>query len=191
MWGSRRHHGKNKLQVCPSFVNGRRTLWKEMDGIDHRRILRNTDFRKTTYGTWGPNNWIPLKLHYLCAHRNLGVFMYLHKYRYLGLKTTVVGLSLIPMTSTTTCLNADNCQTYVRSAHTPEIQNHLPTNLLAILTHQHFLNLSTCLYLPLPLPKKATVLSWLDAVLTSSLTHLPASGLISFPPILHTIPRTV
>ena len=107
---------------------------------------------------------------------------------------TVVGLSLIPITSPTVCLNADNFQTYLWLVYFLEIQNHPPTDLLAILPHQHFLTLSTCLYPQHPppsLPKKATTLSYLDAVLTPSLPHLPASRFISFSLILHTIARIV
>lgn len=113
---------------------------------DHRRVFRNVDLRKTTYRNWGLNNCIPLKL-FMCSHKPCSLYLP-PKYMYLGLKSTVASLSLIPMTSITVYLNADNSQTYVRSARSPEIQNHLSTSLLVILTHKHFLNLSTSLYSP-------------------------------------------
>lgn len=94
------------------------------------------------------------------------------------------------MTSVTTCLNAGTSPTHTRSVSSPELQNHLPADLLATLTHKCFLNLSTCLYSPNPCPRKSPYfLSW-NATLTSSFPHLPASSLISFPPILYSIARS-
>lgn len=42
--------------------------------LDHRRILRNTDLRKTTYESWKPSNWIPLKL-FACPHKLLSLYV--------------------------------------------------------------------------------------------------------------------
>lgn len=151
VWGPQKHHIKKEQTAglpffCKQETNSVKGGVGKKNLLDHRRILRNTDLRKTTYESWKPSNWIPLKL-FACPHKLLSLYVP-QKYMYLNLKTMAIVLSLISMTSITKRLSADNCQTYIRSVHSPEIQNHLSSNLLTILTHKYFLNLSTYLYPP-------------------------------------------
>lgn len=85
MWGSERHQEvwgwrvncRSALLLSTGEPHERRWIYLTTEGFSGTLILgrHKGRHRKTTYGTWGPNSWIPLKLHYLCAHRNLGVFM--------------------------------------------------------------------------------------------------------------------
>lgn len=137
---------------------------------DHRRILKNIDFRKTTYGSWRPSNWIPLKL-FVCPHKTWSLYVP-REVHVPQFEDHCSRFFTDSYTSITICLNADNSQTYIRSVLPSEIQNLISTDILAILTHNHFLNLSTGLYPPsLPsLPKKITRRSCLECHI-NILTH--------------------
>ena len=163
--------------------------------LDHRRLLRNTDLGKTTYGTWGPNNWIRLKLHYLCPTETLESLCSTGTSVRRGTFSTY---SCRPFTDSHNftynmpkCWSLSNIPLVSLLSWDSETPTYWPTG------HSTSSAFPNPIHLPLSptptpsLPKKATTLSYLDAILTPSLPHLPASRFISFSLILHTTARIV